>query len=106
MKNSPNKRGEPGRQLDAMLERAISRLEQHMSEQGISQQSIAKASGIDQGRISKILARLMPEVSFYVMVRVLHGAGLQVDWAVMAPPKPAQDNDRFAPLSSVRPGRQ
>ena len=107
MRNPRQMRGEPERQLDPLLERAVARLAQHMTEKGLSQQQLAKDSGVDQGRISKLLSRQVPEVSFYVMVRVLHGAGLTVDWAVMDPPKPpaAASEPTPVPGSGVLPSR-
>ena len=87
MRNPRQKRGEKNRDLDPILGRAISRLREHMREQGLSQSDVARASGIDQGRISRVLSELLPEVSFYVFARIVRAAGLSLDGVVAELPQ-------------------
>jgi len=84
MTASQQKRGKKNRQLDPLLARAIERLRQHMSEEGISQPALADAAGLTQGHVSKLLGGKSPEASFYVIARLAQGAGVSLD-ALVAP---------------------
>lgn len=108
MGNRRQQRGEPNRELDPLLARAISRLIEHMQEHGITQTAVADASGVSQSQISRILDRERPEVSFYVFARIAHGAGLTLDGLVAELPRRVvlgQIEQTPVPSSSVHPSR-
>lgn len=104
MRNPRQKRGEKNRVLDPLLARAISRLDEHMKERGLSQSDVARATkgAVDQGRISRILGGEIPEVSFYVLARVVMAAGLSLDGVVADLPRGDQGLTPL-PSSSVIP---
>lgn len=104
MRSPRHKRGARDRQLDPVLERAIAQLVARMSDPSdpISQPELAARSGVDQGSISRILARQRPEASFYRVARMLHAAGLSVDAAVRAPPPVANDGGPW-PIAPAAP---
>ena len=93
MRSPKQKRGAKNRELDPLVERVISRLEAHMNDPAapISQPDLATRSGVDQSMISRVLARQRPEVSFYVLARMVRGAGLSIDWCLAEPPKAHND---------------
>lgn len=97
-------RGEKNRVLDPLLARAIARLDQHMVEHGLSQSDVARVAGVDQGRVSRVLAGKLPEVSFYVFARIVRAAGLSVDWVISEPAR-ATPSATPVPSSSTYPSR-
>jgi hypothetical protein len=89
MAASQQKRGERNREIDPLLARALERLRRHMVDENISQYDLAKATGLTQGHISKLLGGKSPEASFYVVARLAIGAGVSIDWLVSTAPAPA-----------------
>lgn len=105
MRSPRHKRGARDRQLDPVLERALAQLVARMNDptDPISQPELALRSGVDQGSISRILARQRPEASFYRLARMLHAAGLSIDAAVRPPPTAANDAVPTWPVAPLAP---
>jgi transcriptional regulator with XRE-family HTH domain len=90
MAASHRKRGEKNRVLDPVLARALTRLNQHMTDEGISQTDLAKKTGLKQGHVSKLLTGKSPEASFYLITKLALAAGVSLDYLVARAPAPAR----------------
>ena len=88
MADSHKKRGDRNREIDPLLARALERLRRHMEDEGISQSSLADATGLTQGHISKLLSGSSPEASFYLIAKLALGARVSIDWLVAPAPPP------------------
>lgn len=88
MAASQKKRGERNRKIDPLLARALSRLNGHLEDAGISQTSLAEQAGLKQGHVSKLLNGKSPEASFYLIAKLALAANASIDWLIAEAPAP------------------